>query len=139
MSRRFLVDTFCTKVYHPTHLSSFFNGAKSKVDCETLSPNARKIFDKIKEHYLNPQWTEDGTVFDNGWQDLRKGEVRGRLIERCEHQIGAVIVMLAKGTKEKGEKITESVFDFRLSRRWIELAVLLYELDFQIETVDLVG
>ena len=114
------------------------------MDCEALSPNARKIFDKIKEHYPpdpwnNPQWTEDGTVYANGWCDLRRGEVRSRLIERYERLIGHATVAWAKVVKAENKEIRESVFDFKLSQKWIELAVLLHELDFQIETLDLTG
>ena len=110
--------------------------------CEKLSPNALKIFESIKTHYPPdpwkcPQWSAEGLVFDNGWYDLRKGEDRGKLISRYEHQIGSTIVVFARNNKDKKRKLTRSIFHFKLSKRWIELAVLLHELDFQIETLDL--
>ena len=113
------------------------------MDCTELSPNARKIFDEIKTHYLpdpwgNPQWKEEGVVYDNGWHDLRKNSNRTQLVKWYEHLIGHVIVSSASAAKNKKEEITGSVFNFKTLRRWIELAVLLYELDLQIETTDLV-
>lgn len=113
------------------------------MDCEKLSPNALKIFEKIKAYYpvdswKNQQWTGVGTVYDNGWHDLKKAEDRDKLIKKYEHIIGHVIVLSARNKMERGEVLTKSVFDFRGSKRWIEIAGLLYDLDFQIETMDLI-
>lgn len=113
------------------------------MDCQELSPNARKIFERIKEYYpLDPwgkqQWSEEGTVTDNGVFDLKKAEDRSKLISRYESLIGSTIVMFAKSESDTGNKITRKVFHFKMSKKWIELAVLLHELDFQIETMDLV-
>ncbi|MBI3274358.1 MAG: hypothetical protein HYZ69_04405 [Candidatus Colwellbacteria bacterium] len=112
------------------------------MDCETLSPNARKIFEKITEYYPNDpwdnmQWSPDGLVCDHGWHDLRRSTDRNELIERYQHTIGCTVVTFAKGAREKDQEITPSVFNWELSKQWIELAVLLLELDFQIETLDL--
>lgn len=114
------------------------------MDCKQLSLSARMIFEKITEYYPNDpwnnmQWSSVGSVNDNGWYDLRKSKDRSKLIERYQHMIGYTIVMFAKGARDKGQNITPSVFHWSLSKRWIELAVLLLELDFQIETLDLVG
>lgn len=113
------------------------------MDCEKLSPNAIKIFEQIKtffspDPWKNPQWSEDGEVYDNGWHDLRKAEDRDKLIKKYEHIIGHVIVLSARNKMERGEVFTKSVFNFRASKRWIEIAGLLYDLDFQIETLDLI-
>ena len=113
------------------------------MDCEKFSPNAREIFNEITKYYPpnpwnQPQWTEDGKVFDNGWHDLRKEFDRTWLITWYERLIGSTIVTLAGDRKNKGGKLTRDVFSIKLSKRWIELAVLLKELDFQIETLDLV-
>lgn len=113
------------------------------MDCEKLSPNALKIFEKITAYYppypwKRPRWTPNGMVHDNGWHDLRKKEDRDKLIRRWEHTIGATVVMFANQRNNRKKKLTRSVFNFKMSRRWIELAVLLKELDFQIETMDLV-
>lgn len=113
------------------------------MDCEKLSLNALKIFEQVKTHYPpdpwnKQQWAKDGTVYDNGWHDLRKAEDRDRLIKKYEHIIGHVIVLSARSKMERGEVLNRSVFDFRASKRWIEVAGLLYDLDFQIETMDLV-
>ena len=114
------------------------------MDCEKLSPDALKIFEEIKTYYpLNPwatpQWKEEGLVYDNGWHDLRKAEDRDRLIKKFEHIVGHVIIISARSRKDRNQKLTKSVFNFRAEKRWIEVAVLLYELDFQIETMDLVN
>lgn len=113
------------------------------MDCKKLSPNALEIFEKIKAYYpLDPwnklQWYQEGKVYDNGWHDLRKAEDRDKLIKKYEHIIGHVIVLSARNKMERGEVFTKSVFNFRASKRWIEIAGLLYDLDFQIETLDLV-
>lgn len=114
------------------------------MDCEKLSPNALKIFERIKKFYPpdpwdNPQWTEEGRVNDNGWRDLRKKADRDKLMKKYEHVIGFVIVASARSLIDKKEKLTRrSVFNLKASRGWIELACLLYDLDFQIETLDLV-
>ena len=111
------------------------------MDCEKLSPNALKIFEKIKKYYPNDpwdnlRWSQEGLVFFHGWHDLRKSENRHQLIKEYELQVGSMIVMFAKIARERNQDLTPSVFRFKMSRKWIELAVLLHELDFQIETLD---
>lgn len=114
------------------------------MDCEKLSPNALKIFEKIKACYPpdswdNPQWTEDGKVFDNGWHDLRKSEIRNKLIHRHEHFVGHHIFSAFKLAKEKQQELTGCwALNIQTFKRWLEIIDLLYELDFQIETYDLV-
>lgn len=113
------------------------------MDCEKLSPNALKIFEQIKTHYPpDPwgklQWTPEGTVYDNGWHDLRKSEDRNKLIKKYEHLIGHLIVLSARNKMERKEVLNKSVFNLRASKRWIKIAELLYDLNFQIETLDLV-
>ena len=113
------------------------------MDCKELSPNALNIFKQIKKYYPpdpwnEPRWTEEGKVFDNGWYDLRTGGDRGKLIGHYEYQIGATVVIFAEGVKKRNEELTESVLNLSLSKKWIELTILLKELDFQIETLDLV-
>lgn len=113
------------------------------MDCPKLSPNARKIFEKITTFYPpdpwhQPQWIAEGKVFDNGWYDLRKAKDRDELIRWYERLIGHFIVESARVARDKKKKLTHSVFSLRVSKRWIELVVLFYELDFQIETLDFV-
>lgn len=112
------------------------------MDCEKLSPNAQKIFNQIASHFpSNPwgrqMWSVDGIIEDNGVYDLRKGEDRGKLIARYESQIGNAVVLFARSRVYKKEELTPEVFSFNLSKKWIEIAVLLYKLDFQIEIWDL--
>ena len=112
------------------------------MDCEKISPHALDIFEEIKAYYPSdpwsrPQWTEEGKVFDNGWHDLRKKEDREKLITWYEHLIGSTIVVFAGRDKYDGKELSPSVFHFEMYKKWIELAVLLKELDFQIETLDL--
>ena len=47
-------------------------------------------------------------------------------------------MIFAKSQVQKTGKFTRNVFHFQMSKKWVGLAVLLYELDFQIETMDLV-
>ena len=113
------------------------------MDCVELSPNARKIFEKITTYYSpdpwgHPQWTEEGKVFDNGWHDLRLAKDRDKLIKWHEYLIWHHLVEAARTINDKKLKLTRTVFNFKMSKRWIELTVLLYELCFQIETLDLV-
>ncbi len=113
------------------------------MNCDQLSPNALKIFEQIKVYYPLDPWKKqrlyaEGKIYDNGWYDLRKAEDRDKLIKKYEHIIGHVIVLSARNKMERGEVLTKSVFNFRASKRWIEIAGLLYDLDFQIETLDLV-
>ncbi len=112
-------------------------------DCKKLSPNALKIFEQIKAcHHPsdlwwgNLQWTEDGKVYADMWYDLRKKKDREKLTKWYEWLIGKTIVMFASSGKKK--KLTPSAFSLRVLKRWIEVAVLLHRLDFQIETMDLV-
>lgn len=112
------------------------------MDCEQLTPNARRIFEQIKAYYQpdpwkNPQWTEDCTVYDNGWHDLRKKADREKLVKWYEGLIGSTVVSSARNAKDKHQRLTRSMFNLKMCRKWIELATLLYELDFQIETLDM--
>lgn len=113
------------------------------MDCDQLSPNARKIFENIKAYYPpdpwgDPRWEEAGRVYGNGWKDLRKKEDRDTLVNWYKFLIGSIIITSAIENKIRRKKLDRSVFHFKMSKNWIELAVLLEELDFQIETLDLV-
>lgn len=114
------------------------------MDCSELSPNARRIFEKITVFYPpdswnEPQWTEEGRVFDNGWYDLREAKDRDKLIKWYERLIGHHLVGSVCFARDRKEKpIPFVLFNFRMYEKWIELVVLLYELDFQIETLDFV-
>ena len=111
------------------------------MDCEKLSADALNIFEQIKVYYPpnpwnKPRWTKNGKVNDNVWRDLRKKEDRAKLIAWYENLIGRAIVSRAGTLRNRREKLTRSVFNFKLCKKWIELATLLHELDFQIETLD---
>lgn len=113
------------------------------MDCEKLSPNALKIFEKIKVCYppdpwKAPQWTEYGTVYDNGWHDLRKSEDRNKLMERYTSAIGRIILMTARISRDQSKELRGCDINLKMCERWIDLVILLEELDFQIETMDLV-
>lgn len=114
-----------------------------KDEVKDLTPNSLEIFEKIKEHYppdpwKNPQWTAEGKVYDNGWRDLRVKKDRAFLINWYEHLLGSTIVTFTQGKVRKGKKLTKSDFNIKMFRKWIELVVWLRDLDFQIETMDLV-
>ena len=111
------------------------------MDCVELTPNARKIFGEITAYYQpdpwkNPRCTDNGRVSDNGWHDLRNKADRDKLIRFYEHLIGSTVVSSARNARDKHLELTDSVLNLQMSKRWIELAILLHELDFQIETLD---
>src|SRR3989344_2441299 len=110
-----------------------------KEEVKELTPNSLKIFEKIKEHYppdpwQNPQWTPEGKVYDNGWRDLRVKKDRDFLIHWYEHLIGSTIVTFTADIVRQSNKLNKSGFNLKMYGKWIELTVLLRDLDFQIET-----
>lgn len=115
------------------------------MDCQELSPNARKIFDKIKTYYPpnpwgKPRWKEDGLVQDYSnttWYDLRKFEDRHKLIDDYTSDIGRSVILEYGSLRREGKEIRACDFNLKACERWIDLVVLLEELDFQIETMDL--
>ncbi len=116
-----------------------------RTNCERLSDNARKIFDKIKPFYppnpwKKPQWNEDGLVFDNGWLDLRKSSDRDCLQNQKESSIGFSVKIAALVYRDK-HKSLEGFSQEHYSKsieNSVALLLLLEDLDFQIETMDLV-
>lgn len=120
--------------------------AKRGTDCEQLSSNARRIFEKMKEHYPpNPWgescWKEDGLVQDYSntiWYDLRKSRDRQTLIDKYISDIGRRIVLTARSFRKEKKKLRACDINLKACERWIDLVMLLGDLDFQIETMDLV-
>lgn len=113
------------------------------MDCEKLSPNAQKIFEKIKNLYppdpwQNPQWKEEGLVYDNGWQDLRKSAIRRSLIDSYNHIIGLSITQTAHSFRKANKEMRSCDINLKIYEAWIDKVIVLEELDFQIETMDLV-
>lgn len=112
-------------------------------EVKDLTPNSLKIFEKIKAHYppdpwKKPQWTPEGKVYDNGWRDLRVKEDRHFLINWYERLIGNTIVTFSEDKIRKGKSFDGSTINLEMHGKWIELVVWLRDLDFQIETMDLV-
>ncbi|MBX4190120.1 hypothetical protein KW791_02395 [Candidatus Parcubacteria bacterium] len=111
------------------------------MDCEKLTPNALKIFEKIKSLYPpdpwgHGQWEEEGRIYDNGWHDLRKEQDREKLIKWYAHMIGSSVITFAEAQQMKTGKFTKKSFHFKMSKEWILKALILRELDYQIETQD---
>ena len=115
------------------------------MDCEKLSTKALGIFKKLQPFYpqdswSNPQWKEEGIILDNGPYDLRKKVDRQRLEQRQKQMVGYVMVLCAKKIMED-ESTLIGLTDHRIPRstqRHLEILLILEELDFQIETMDLV-
>lgn len=110
---------------------------------EELSENSLKIFEKIKayyppDHWGRPQWKPEGIVFDNGWRDLRQKEVRDERLKWYENLIGGTVITFAEAEVRDTGKFTRAAFHFDMAKKWIELALLIRELDFQIMTMDIV-
>ncbi len=116
------------------------------IDCERLSPKAQEIFAKLRP-YLPDQpfgrkgWREEGIVCDEGDFDLRKAEDRKRFEEERKGYIAHHMLLLAS----EHEKAHGSLDTFQLGdglgalvRQHLEVLLILTELDFQIETLDLV-
>ena len=114
-------------------------------DCDELSPNARKIFEKLKVFYppdswKNPQFTEDGKVLDNRWYDLRKSKDREALEESTRKFLGYVVEINALGHYQKNGSLTgftEQKYSPVMTKS-LEILMLLNDLHFQIETLDLI-
>jgi hypothetical protein len=116
------------------------------IDCEKLSPKAQEIFKQLKpffppDPWNNPRWFEEGRVLDNGEFDLRKSADRTRLEERKKSMIGFCVAGIASSYRKEHDSLqgfanlcigssVESCATFLL---------ILQDLDFQIETLDLCG
>ena len=114
-------------------------------DCERLSENAQGIFKLLEAHFppdpwKKPQWTVEGKVFDNGWFDLRKGEDRKRLTEKKKNFLGYLVeIEASRHRKDNGrlDGFTNQCFT-EIMRKHAEILLILNDLDFQIETGDIV-
>ena len=115
-------------------------------DCDELSPKARAIFAKLKPYFPpdpwnGPRWKEGGEVEDNGRFDLRLSTDRKRLMNEKGLNI-AYLVELSASQYRKTHGNSLKGFRQRRFGRLVEDAVkfffLLDDLDFQIETGDLV-
>ncbi len=114
------------------------------MDCDKLSPKAVNIFEKLKpffppDPWKKPQWIEGGRVFDNGEFDLRNSTDRDKLIDKTKMMLGSHIE-LAANIYHRNTKTLEG-FEIehfgKAIRHTAELLLILNELDFQIETMDL--
>jgi hypothetical protein len=114
-------------------------------NCEMLSPNAQEIFNKLKpffppDSWKTPHWEECGIVTDNGTFDLRKADDRKKLTDRTEMTLGSFVEIVAKGYLDKNATLEgfEHHHFGPLFKSKVELLFILNDLDFQIETGDLV-
>ena len=116
------------------------------MDCEKLSVNALKIFEQIKAHYPpnpwgSPCWQEEGLVQDYSnttWYDLRKSEDRNKLAEQYTSAVGRSVLLTASIFRREKKELRPCDINLKMCERWLELVCLIEELDFQIETMDLV-
>jgi hypothetical protein len=115
-------------------------------DCEKLSESAQRIFERLRPYFppdswKKPQYTEEGKVCENGWYDLRLSADRTRLISAKLSAIATFVEIQASMHRDGHgslEKFTESHFP-RSIQYLAEQLLILRDLDFQIETGDLVG
>jgi hypothetical protein len=119
-------------------------------DCEQLSAKARKFFEQIIPHFgkngldpwNKPVWEAEGVIHELGSPryDLRTSADRQKMIDWYQHMIGHSVYLTACSYR----KVHGSLDNFdrehysRTIQKWSELLILLYDLDFQIETLDLV-
>ena len=115
------------------------------MDCEKLSPNALKIFKRLRPFYppdswQKPQWKEEGIVLDNGIYDLRKQADRKRLEENKLQMVGYSMRLQAKQIMDKESSLVDLEHRHipKSVQVYLEILLILDELDFQIETMDLV-
>ena len=115
------------------------------MDCEKFSPKAQEIFNKLKEHYPpdpweQPNWKEEGLVYANGWLDLRKAADRKKLMEKQKSFIGYLAELAADAYRRKHGSLDgfNCVAYGQGARKTAEQLLLLNDLDFQVETMDLV-
>lgn len=114
-------------------------------DCETLSPNAKKIFEQLKpffppDPWQNPMWQENGIVINNDQFDLRKSADREKLINKNLKTLGTFVEITAGAYKKERKSLDGfEIAHFGLMiKTLVELLFVLRELDFQIETMDTV-
>lgn len=114
-------------------------------DCEKLSPKALEIFGKLKPHFppdpwKKPQWFEDGRVYRNGSFDLRKSSDRQRLERDIQMFVGYLVGIAASSYRRKNGSLEGFAIEHLgdLNKAAAELLLLLQDLDFQIETADLI-
>ncbi len=116
-------------------------------DCEKFSDNAQKIFEKLQpffplDPWQEPQWTAAGKVrpLASTWYDLRKSSDRRRLEKETITKLGQFAQIQAHIHKEECGSLkgfTHRCFP-RSMQNIAELLLILEELDFQIETLDIV-
>ena len=114
-------------------------------NCKTLSPKAAEIFKKLEpffppDPWHNPQWFEDGKIRDNWLYDLRLSDDRERMEKWYQLMIGHSVQLSADMyLKEKGslDDFTPQNFIEQI-RHHAKLLLILQDLDFQIETLDIV-
>jgi hypothetical protein len=114
-------------------------------NCEQLSPKAKEIFKKLEpffppDPWKKPCWEEEGVVTHNGRYDLRKAADRKKLEDWNKSFVGYILVLQASMYRDSHgglligfdrEHITPHM------QNVAELLLILQDLDFQIETGDL--
>jgi hypothetical protein len=114
-------------------------------DCKRLSPAAREIFKKLEpffppDPWKKPLWVKSGRVYSNGWHDLKLAADRKKLLESNKSFMGYCIQGKASSFRDKHGSL-EGFADEPISKMVAHnalLQLLLEDLDFQIETMDLV-
>lgn len=116
------------------------------IDCPALSSKAQEIFAKLEPFFPpnpwgKPQWFAEGKISDDGWYDLRLATDRRRLEEKLKGLIGHFVELKAESYRKKHACLTgftNEHFDPGMQKQ-AEVLLLLKDLDFQIETLDLCG
>ena len=118
-------------------------------DCEKLSAKAQEIFNKLEPFYPpilfkdgpSIRWKPEGLVHDNTWHDLRKSADRQKLIETRLRGLGNWVFLEARIYRDdhKGSLAGfEHAHFTKVIAHAAEHYLILMELDFQIETMDIV-
>lgn len=113
---------------------------------QPLSPKAQAIFDKLQpffppDSFGNVCWEREGVVIQNAKRlDLRDKDVRRSLENHYQQIVGSTVSLQAKAFRKKKGSLAEFAFERypTMIIDWLEILLILDELDFQIETLDLV-
>lgn len=115
-------------------------------DCETLSKKAQAIFNKLKPFFPpnawgRPFWEREGTIAGDGTLDLRKSADRKHMEEKILSFIGNVVGLEASSFRKNNNGSLSGFKDQKYSaiiQHEAEKLLILRDLDFQIETADVI-
>ena|SRR3989344_3734812 len=109
-----------------------------------IKSEGEKIFNSLRPYFPpdpwgKARWKKDGRVYDNGEFDLLKSEDRDKIQYLKRLLIGHELEMMYRRYREKNYLPLESISNMPLTpllKDTLEIAHILAELDYEIETGD---